>query len=145
VGTTGISLWALLIVFAVVWGFKGAEPAKKVPQESGVEANAPIETLARNLVSALSSGNYKGAAENFDGTMKNALPAEKLQEVWNSLIAQFGPFVEQAGTRREKVLQYDVIFVTCKFKKGVLDAKIVFNSNKQIAGLFFVPSQGTVK
>jgi hypothetical protein len=76
--------------------------------------------------------------------MKNALPAEKLQEVWNSLIAQSGPFVEQLGTRREKILQYDVIFVTCKFEKGVLDAKVVFDRKKQIAGLFFVPSQPPV-
>jgi len=72
--------------------------------------------------------------------MKNALPAEKLREVWNSLIAQSGPFVEQAGTRREKILLYDVIFVTCKFERAVLDAKVVFNDKHQVAGLFFVPS-----
>jgi hypothetical protein len=145
VGIAGISILAAIIVFAVIWGFKGrtggVEPAKKAPQESSTETTS-IETLAKDLVSALAGGDFKKATENFDGTMKNALPAEKLQEVWNSLIAQMGPFVEQAGTRREKILQYDVIFVTCKFERGVLDAKVVFNSNKQIAGLFFVPSQG---
>jgi hypothetical protein len=35
--------------------------------------------------------------------------------------------------------------VTCKFENAVLDAKVVFDGNKQIAGLFFVPSQGTAK
>lgn len=148
IGIAGISIWAAIIVFAVIWGFKGraggVEPAKKAPQESGAETTS-IEPLAKDLVSSLSSGDYKKAVENFDGTMKNALPAEKLQEVWNSLIAQSGPFVEQAGTRREKILQYDVIFVTCKFERGVLDAKVVFDGKQQIAGLFFVPSQGTAK
>jgi dienelactone hydrolase len=141
---TGILVW--LIVFAVATGFAGDDvgPAKKATQESGVEANAPIETLAKDLVSALASGNYKEAVANFDGTMKNALPAEKLQEAWSSIIAQAGPFVEQAGIRRVKILQYDVIFVTCKFEKGVLDAKVVFDGNKQIAGLFFVPVQAPV-
>jgi hypothetical protein len=142
IGIAGISIWVALIVVAVIWGFKGrtggVEPAKKASQESGTETTS-IETLAKDLVISLASGDYKKAVENFDGTMKNALPAEKLQEVWNSLIAQSGPFVEQLGTRREKILLYDVIFVTCKFENAVLDAKVVFDGNKQIAGLFFVP------
>ena len=148
VGVIGISLWAGLIAVTVIWGFKGrtgsVEPAKKAPQESSTETTS-IETLAKDLVNSLASGDYKKAVENFDGTMKNALPAEKLQEVWNSIIAQSGPFVEQLGTRREKILLYDVIFVTCKFERGVLDAKVVFDRKKQIAGLFFVPSQGPAK
>jgi hypothetical protein len=133
VGITGISLLAGLIVVAVIWGFRGktggVEPAKKA-QQGPVAEPAPIETLAKDLVNLLASGDYKKATENFDGTMKNALPAEKLQQVWNSIIAQMGPFVEQAGTRREKILQYDVIFVTCKFENGVLDAKVVFDGKK---------------
>jgi len=146
IGIGGISIWVALIVFAVVTGFEGndVEPAKKVVQESGSEP-ATIEILAKDLVSALAGGDFKKATEDFDGTMKKALPAEKLQQVWNSLIAQSGPFVEQLGTRREKILQYDVIFVTCKFENAVLDTKVVFDGNKQIAGLFFVPSQGSAK
>jgi hypothetical protein len=145
VDITGISLLAAIIVFAVARGFASdnVEPAKAA-QESGTKP-ATIETLAKDLVKALASGDCNKATENFDGTMKNALPAEKLQEAWNSLIAQFGSFVEQGGTRRAKVLQYDIIFVTCKFEKGALDAKVVFDNNKQIAGLFFVPVQVPAK
>jgi hypothetical protein len=123
IGIAGISIWVALIVIAVIWGFKGrtggVEPTEKTTNESGIETT-PIEALAKNLVSALSSGDYKKAVENFDGTMKNALPAEKLQQVWDSIIAQSGPFVEQLGTRKEKILQYDVIFVTCKFEMRFL-------------------------
>jgi dienelactone hydrolase len=147
VGIAGISIWVVLIVVAVIWGFKGrtggVEPVKKAVQGAEGEPKS-IETLAKDLVGALASGDYKKATENFDRTMKNALPAGKLQEAWNSLIAQFGPFVEQAGTRKEKILLYDVIFVTCKFENAVLDAKVVFDSKKQVAGLFFVPAQAPV-
>jgi hypothetical protein len=146
VGITGISLWVGLIAFAVARGLesKDVEPAPKASQESGAETTS-IETLAKDLVSSLASDNYKEAVKNFDGTMKNALPAEKLQQVWNSIIAQSGPFIEQAGTRREKILQYDAIFITCKFENAVLDTKVVFDRKQQIAGLFFVPSQETAK
>jgi hypothetical protein len=120
-------------------------PSGSTGGESEVAKDNGLETMARDFVELLVKGDYTGAVQSFDETMKKALPAEKLQEVWSSLIAQLGPFVEQAGARREKILQYDVIFVTCKFKNGVLDAKVVFNGDKQIAGLFFVPSQGPAK
>jgi hypothetical protein len=142
IGIIGITFWLAVIVFAVAAGLKSANTnIKQTTQETAIGA-ASIETLAKDLVSALASGDYKKATENFDETMKNALPAEKLQQVWSSLIAQFGPFVEQAGIRREKILQYDVIFVTCKFENAVLDAKVVFDGKQQVAGLFFIPSQG---
>ena len=148
IGITGISLWAGLIVIAAIWGFQARagsiELTEKPPQESGDEA-IYIEALAKDLVDSLASGDYQGATENFDETMKRKLPVEKLQEVWGSLIAGSGAFVEQLGTRREKIMGYDVIFVTCKFENGVLDTKVVFDSNKQVAGLFFVPSKGSAK
>lgn len=120
------------------------ELAKRAVRELGI-GDVSIETLAKDLVSVLARGDSNKATENFDETMKNTLPAEKLQQVWNSLITNLGPFVEQAGTRREKILRYDVIFVACKFEKGVLDAKVVFNDKQQVAGLFFVPSQRPAK
>lgn len=116
------------------------ELAKKAVVELGI-MHGLIETLAEDLVNALANGNYEKAVENFDSTMKQILPAEKLKQVWESLIAQFGGFVGQGGVREEKILRYDVIFVTCQFEKSVLDAKVVFNDKEQIAGLFFVPPQ----
>jgi len=116
-----------------------ASPAETKPQP------VEIETQAKNLVQLLVGGDFAGATENFDATMKRALPPEKLEEVWNSLTGQAGPFIEQLGVRKEKILQYEAVFVTCKFEKAVLDAKVVFDRKKQIAGLFFVPSQESAK
>ncbi|MHC4571551.1 MAG: DUF3887 domain-containing protein [Planctomycetota bacterium] len=142
IGITGISLWAGLIVVAVIAGFAGdnIELAKKASYELGIKP-MPIETQAKDLVNSLASGDYREAVENFDSTMQKALPAEKLKEVWNSLIAQVGAFVEQTAFRKEKILQYEAVFVTCKFENAVLDAKVVFDRKKQVAGLFFVPPQ----
>ncbi len=70
-----------------------------------------------------------------------ALPPAKLQQTWKSLLTQVGAFKSQLGVRTEKVQRYDVVFVSCEFVLSPLDAKVVFNSAKQIAGLFFVPTQ----
>lgn len=112
--------------------------AKKAVYELAI-VPTPIETLARDLVKLLANGNFEKAVENFDSTTKKGLPADKLKEVWDSLIAQIGAFVEQTGIRKEKILGYDAVFVTCKFEKAVLDTKVVFNQENQITGLFFVP------
>jgi hypothetical protein len=114
--------------------------AKKAVYELAITPTR-IETQAKGLVKHLTNGNYEKAVVNFDSTMKQVLPAEKLKQVWESLIAQVGAFVEQRGIREEKILGYNVIFVTCQFEKSVLDAKVVFNDKEQIAGLFFVPPQ----
>jgi len=118
------------------------ELAEKAVHELGITSKA---TMAKELVGLLVKGDYKKATQNFDDTMKKALPAEKLQQVWSSIIAQVGPFKEQLGIRKEKIQRYDAVFVTCKFERALLDAKVVFNSKKQVAGLFFVPSQADVE
>lgn len=132
----------LLDNFVVEFVGDDIELAKKAVHELAI-VHMAIETQAKDLVSLLANGDYEKAVENFDETMKAALPAEKLQQVWNSLIAQVGAFVEQTAVRKEKILGYDVVFVTCKFENSVLDAKVVFNRKRQISGLFFVPSRNT--
>jgi hypothetical protein len=137
VGVIGISLWAGLIVVAAA--MVESKPVEKATQVSE-NGNGAIEAMATDLVDALASGDYERARENFDETMKNVVSEENLKKAWESLIAQV---VEQAGTRMEEIQGYDVIFVTCKFEKGILDVKVVFNDRQQVAGLFFVPSQGS--
>ncbi len=123
----------------------GIKPRSGEAKQKQISKGDTLETMAKGFVGLLVKGDYEKVVANFDGTMTKALPAEKLQEVWNSIIAQTGPFVEQLGVRKEKVLQYDIVFVTCKFEKAVLDAKVVFDSKKQITGLFFVPSKAPIR
>ena len=100
-----------------------------------------IKTLAKNFVNLLSQENYTAASINFDASVSAALPPAKLEETWKTLLTQVGKFKKQAGVRTGKVQGYDVVFVTCEFENSPLDIKVVFNSSKQIAGLFFVPSE----
>jgi uncharacterized protein len=109
-------------------------------QQSPSENTGSLTDSAQKLVDLLSRGDFNTAVANFDETMQKVLPSDKLARAWNSIIAQAGPFVEKVVARTEKIQQYDVVFVTCKFEKTTLDAKVVYNCDKQISGLFFVPS-----
>jgi hypothetical protein len=111
-----------------------------VPTSENVEPNAPTN----ELVELLANQQFSAVTEDFNETMKNALPPERLEEVWKATIDQMGPFKRQIGLRTEKQADYDVVSVTCEFEKGHLDIKVVYNDEKQIAGLFFVPTPAEV-
>jgi len=97
------------------------------------------------FVDLLVKEDFTGAVGRFDSTMKSALPEQKLREVWQSLQKQAGRFKKQLRTRMEMQQGYEAVFVTCQFERATLDAKVVFDAKKQIAGLFFVPSQAAAK
>jgi hypothetical protein len=99
-----------------------------------------LKAIAKEFVDLLVEGQFSTATENFDTTMKDALPAEKLEEIWNATTQQTGPFKQQIGVRAEREMTYDAVFVTCEFERGPLDIKVVYNSEGQVAGLLFLPT-----
>jgi hypothetical protein len=111
-----------------------------VPTNENVEPNAPTN----ELVELLANQQFSAVTEDFNETLKSELPPEKLEEVWKATIDQMGPFKKQIGLRTEKEADYDIVFITCEFEKGALDIKVVYNDEKQIAGLFIVPTPAEV-
>ncbi len=111
----------------------------------GASKTDDLTARAKELVESLAAGDFSTPVESFDDTMKGALPADKLEEAWEALVATAGPFEKQVGTRIDTAGQYDVVYVTCEFEKSSFDLKLVFNANKQISGLFFVPTQGAAE
>ena len=109
-------------------------------QEEKAQADEVI-ALAKQAVELLKNEDFAGFFNSFDKTMKNALPLDKLQSTWKSVIGQVGAFKKQAEIRTEKVQEYDVAVVTCEFERATLDIRIAFNKEKQVSGLFFLPSK----
>lgn len=96
---------------------------------------------AREFVQALEKGNFDDAVKHFDETMTKLAPPQKMKEVWEAIVKQVGRFKEQKGIRTESIPKYDIVYVTCAFERAILDIKVVFNKDEQIAGQFFVPPQ----
>lgn len=93
----------------------------------------------RQFVEMLASGNYAGVFATFDGTMKGAMPEDKIAEAWQSLQLQVGPFKKIAQVSQTKEQGYDAAYVNCEFEKGKVNVKVVYNANKEVSGLWFVP------
>lgn len=95
---------------------------------------------ARAFVEQMVKQDFSAAVAPFDDTMKTAMPAAKLQETWDAVLKEIGPFKQAGKTRTEKQGSYTIVFVTCAFQKATIDIKVVFDQSKRIAGLLFTPT-----
>jgi hypothetical protein len=113
--------------------------ASVTAQQAASPAGDELEVAARRFVKQMDDGEFEKAVADFDATMTKLVPASKLEQIWNSVIASAGKLKQQAAARKEQVTGYDIILVTCEFERLKLDTKVVFDRKKKIAGLFFVP------
>jgi dienelactone hydrolase len=103
-----------------------------------------LKTKAQVFVDLLGKGDYAKATKDFDAVMQKVMPADKLGETWKGLLAKVGAFKKREGIRMVHKGKFEIALVTCVFEKVSLDARVVFNSYKQITGLFFAPVQKAV-
>ena len=117
---------------------------KQQTQKEQTEAGL-TEASARTFLSLLAEGKYSDAAESCDTEMKKAAPPEKLKEIWKGLTSKAGALRNQLDSEISSVLQdgeqYNVVLITCEFERARLRARVVLNSDKQVAGLFFTSAQ----
>jgi uncharacterized protein len=108
-------------------------------QDSTAAAVSNSVTVAENFVDLLAGGQFDKAARMMTAEMVKALPPDKLAQTWKGLEAQAGVFKQRESSRVEKVQQYDMIHVICRFEKASLDVKVVLDSQNRVGGLWFAP------
>ena len=106
-----------------------------------VQAQDEFVTDARAFIDLLVNKKFATAVEQFDNTMKTALPEAKLEETWNAVLAQAGPFKQAGSAKPEKRDAFTVVVVTCEFQNAALDVSVVFDQQNRVAGLFFAPAK----
>ena len=116
------------------------QPILQSQTTSSQDETANLITAARAFIDLLVKKDFAAAVTTFDDTMKTAMPEAKMQETWNTVLAQVGGFKQAGKARTEKRGGYTIIIVTSEFENAKLDIKVVFDQAKRIAGLFFAPA-----
>ncbi|CAN5531953.1 DUF3887 domain-containing protein [soil metagenome] len=96
---------------------------------------------AKAFVGLLAEKDFAAAETFFADEVKAKLPAVKLEEVWNSLVAQVGNFKRQTTVKTEKVKDFEIVVIVGEFEKANLDISLAIDKNGKVGGLFFTPSQ----
>jgi dienelactone hydrolase len=106
-------------------------------------AQAPDpQAIAQAVIDNLIAGNYEAATADFTGEMLAALSPTQLQQVWESLIAQVGPYQEQVGVTSQTSDGYTVFVFTLQFEKALLDAQLSISTDGKVGGFYIRPNQG---
>jgi len=107
---------------------------------SALSSTPDYAAIGRETVTALSQQKWSTVEARFDARLKAGLPQDRLSAAWIQITAQAGPFGHIIGINVNEKEGYHVALVTCAFARANLDAKVVIDTEGQIAGLFFVPS-----
>jgi CubicO group peptidase (beta-lactamase class C family) len=127
-----------LVLSTLLVGLSLSPCAKALAKET---PRPDVLDTARQFVDALVKEDFARAVEHFDETMRQEMPIAKTRELWGVLNGQFGAFQRQADTRTEKDGEYQIVYIDCEFEKGPLSARLVFDAQRRIAGIAFVPGR----
>lgn len=101
----------------------------------------PLERAAIEFVGQMERRDFAAAVARFDSTMSTVMPAAKLEQTWDAVEGQVGPFQGWSRTTAGESQGYAYVLVTSSFENAVLDIRVVFDDDSRIAGLFFQPHQ----
>lgn len=125
----------IILLFCMLFPFAAPAAAAQPGEELEQKALAFIDNLVQ--------GEFAAATENFDQAMLQALPAERLQSIWEGLVSQFGAYQSTGEIDIQPVNEYTAVIVETHFERGVINLRVVFNSAGQITGFFYVPLRVT--
>ncbi len=103
-----------------------------------VRPRPQLRSPRQGLVKQLVARQFDQVEAQFDDQMKAGLPLSKLPEVWDSILAQTGPFKGIVTVKVTEKQGLHAAIVTCEFERA-LDARIYMDDQGKVKGLFFEP------
>lgn len=105
------------------------------------QAASPLVDAAKQIVDEMVAGQFGKVEALYNEKMAAALPPGKLASAWNSLIGQVGVFQSIDQTRTDRAGDQKIVTLVCKFERAELDARVAFDPDGKLAGLFFRPHE----
>ncbi len=121
-------LAVLLILLCVVFG------------NAFTQADNEFAVLAKEIIGHFENGNFDKIYEQFDDKMKQAISEQQLANVWDGVEQQAGQFQEIEEVKIEQVGVYQMVNNISVFEKGKFNIQISYNTDKQISGLYILPT-----
>ena len=93
------------------------------------------------ITKAFEQGDFKAITVFFDTKMKEKLSSNHLRMAWMQTNFTCGKFekADIESVKETQIEKYDVIEVPFFFRKKNRNLRLVFNSDGEISGLFFLP------
>jgi len=99
-----------------------------------------VAVRSKSFVEALASHRYGEVFPMLDSMMTSMIDSASLADTWERIIKKAGAMEGITGVRVDTQASYIMGFVTCRFAKGEINVKVVFDHNNHVAGFFFEPA-----
>lgn len=123
-------LVAVVLLAGLILGCSNAQSSA-----GSVDRTAPALAFARSMT----EGKFADATKNFDSVMAQSMSADQLKQLWSTLTTQCGAFKQLGSPRSAQEGGFDEVLVPMEFANATVDAKIIFDSDGKIGGLWIVP------
>lgn len=122
----------------------GQATQKQLAQsENEAEAEA-VQQKAKTFLDLLVAEDYAQVREFLHPDLQAQWSPEKLEELWQDLLAETGAVKQQLKSHVTNTINADIVFVTVEFENATEDLLITFNKKQQIIGIDF-PNPETIE
>lgn len=108
------------------------------PADSEVAGSETLAARASEIVRQLASGDLTGVSEDWDATLRTKLSLEALADAWQQVGAGAGALREIGAPVVSRRGPYRVADVPLAFAHGPMKARITFNHDGTVGGLFIL-------
>ncbi len=121
----------------VTGGMEAMRPATGAKAISEADAKARVGTI----LGLLGKKQYAKVTASFSPKVKAALPADKLQVMWEQLLAQVGDYQSFTVDKTKADQGHRGLFVAVTFAKGPLEMVFSFDPAGKVVGFFIKPKK----
>lgn len=95
--------------------------------------------LSESFLKKMIREQFDSCQTYFDTSVSNQLNPEMMKEMWSRIPQYVGEYKSYEDIRTEKMDTLEATLIRCTFAKTKLDLKLVYNTQKKIVGIFFLP------
>lgn len=111
-----------------------------------MDKKAPLDgadTLAVDLIGALSAGRWEAVHDRFDPTMAAALPPAALADTWATVMGMVGALESTGEPLSRRLGDLTIVDLPLAFEAGDMVGRLTFRADGRVSG-FFVLEPGAV-
>jgi hypothetical protein len=97
------------------------------------------ERIARDVLASFQKEDYDTITSLFHVSLKQALPKERLAEIWESIHTNYGDFETITSVKTKNINEVQGLELRCKFVQDNLTMDLYFNKEKKLIGIYFRP------
>jgi hypothetical protein len=108
---------------------------ERTAEQTGSKYDA-LGQRAAQIVKQVSNGDWAAARADWDDVMLAELSPARLSEVWGQILASAGPLEAIGRPSATRKGPYRIVDVPLAFEHGAMKARVTFNHNDAVSGLF---------